>query len=102
MTSKEERDKLDALERSEGWKLIMSTPASRRVMWDHFEIAGIYQATPGLDAQTMAWNEGRRSLALQTMNDMLNYCPDLYDRMTVENRARLSLQKTEDALERDQ
>lgn len=96
MTSKEERAKLADIERREGWKLIMSTPASRRVMWDTFEIHGIYQASPGLDAQTMAWNEGKRSLALQVMNSMLENCPELYDRMYVENRARLRQEQTEE------
>lgn len=96
MTSKEERAKLADIERREGWKLIMSTPASRRVMWEVFQIHGIYHASVGVDAQTLAWNEGKRSVALQVMNDMLTHCPELHDCMTVENRARLRQEQTEE------
>lgn len=84
------------IERREGWKLIMSTPASRRVMWEQFELMGIYQSAPDLAASALAFTEGRRSLALQIMNGILASCPELYDRMTVENRARLRQEQTEE------
>lgn len=102
MTSKEERAKLADIERREGWKLIMSTPASRRVMWEQFELMGIYQSSSSVDAGALAFNEGRRSLALQIMNGILANCPELYDRMTVENRARLRQEQTEEELENNQ
>ena len=78
---------------------MMGTPSARRVMWELFEFFGIYRASPGVDPQTMAWNEGRRSLALQVMNDLLAYCPDLHDRMVVENRKRLATEKAAANLE---
>ena len=74
----------------------MSTPQSRRVMWEQFELMGIYQAAPSTEHGALAFTEGRRSLALQIMNGILANCPELYDRMTVENRARLRQEQTEE------
>lgn len=101
MTSQDEAAKLADIERREGWKLIMSTPASRRVMWEQFEVMGIYQNAPSLEHGTLAYTEGRRSLGLQIMNGILANCPELYDRMVAENRERLLREKTEEQ-ERDQ
>lgn len=67
----------------------MSTPQARRVMWERFEVMGIYQVAPSMEHGVLAFNEGKRSQALQVMNDLLVHCPEQYDRMVVENRARL-------------
>jgi hypothetical protein len=93
LTSKQDADKLAIIERREGWRAIMSTPATRRVMWERFEVMGIYQVSPTVEPAGLAFNEGRRSLALQVMNDLLIECPELYDRMVVENRARLAQER---------
>lgn len=97
LTSEEEAAKLaaneEAAEIAAGYKTMMSTKQARRVMWDRFEIFGIYRASPSTDPQILAWNEGRRGLALQVMQDLLTHCPELYDRMVVENRDRLSQEK---------
>jgi hypothetical protein len=103
LTSKDERDKLAALDRRMGWETIMSTPSARRVIWEQFEVFGIYQVAANVDKHgALAFNEGRRSLALQIMNELMAECPELYDRMTIENRARLRLERTEAEKERDQ
>lgn len=66
----------------------MGTPAARRVMWEVFGMLGIYQVTPSLDPQALAFNEGKRSVALRMMNEMLQRCPELHDRMVAEGRRR--------------
>ena len=99
MTSKADVDKLAAIERNEGYRTIMSTPASRRVMWERFEVMGIFQVSPSVEPAALAFNEGRRSLALQIMSDLLAECPEQYDRMVVENRARLARERAESELE---
>jgi hypothetical protein len=101
LTSKRDADKLAIIERREGWRMIMSTPASRRVMWERFEVMGIYQVSPTVEHAGLAYNEGRRSLALQVMNDLLMECPELYDRMVVENRARLAKERAASELENE-
>ena len=80
----------------------MSTPASRRVMWERFEVMGIYQVTQSVEPGALAFNEGRRSLALQIMQDLLIECPELHDRMVIENRSRLRLEQAEAEKENDQ
>lgn len=87
--------------RGEGYRTMMGTPGARRVMWERFEVMGIYQVSPSVEPAALAFNEGRRSLALQVMNDLLAYCPDLYDRMVVENRKRLATEQAAANLEND-
>jgi hypothetical protein len=102
LTNQDEAAKLAAVERRSGWKTIMSTPASRRVVWEQFEIFGIYQISPSVEPGPLAFNEGRRSLALQTMQALLVECPELYDLMTVENRSRLRTEKAKAEAEKEQ
>ena len=99
MTNQADAVKLAALERTAGWRTMMGTPASRRVMWERFEVMGIYQVSPTVEPAGLAFNEGRRSLALQVMNDLLAECPDLYDRMVSENRKRLAVELAQSQLE---
>ena len=98
MTKKEQAAKLAAVERTEGWRTMMGTPASRRVMWEQFEVMGLYQVSPSVEPAALAFNEGRRSLALQVMNGLLAECPDLYDRMVTENRKRLAVELAQSQL----
>jgi hypothetical protein len=99
LTNQTDAVKLAALERTAGWRTMMGTPASRRVMWERFEVMGIYQVSPTVEPAGLAFNEGRRSLALQVMNDLLAECPDLYDRMVTENRKRLAVELAQSQLE---
>ena len=71
-------------------------------MWERFEVVGIYQVPVSIEHAPLAFDAGRRSVALQVMNDLLHYCPELYDRMTVENRNRIRQEKTETDQEADQ
>jgi hypothetical protein len=89
-------------DRRDGWRHMMNTPAARRVMWEQFEIVSLFQVSRSIEPGPLAFNEGRRSVAIQLVTDLLNYCPEQYDRMVVENRARLALEKAESELECDQ
>lgn len=87
------------IDRREGYRTMMGTPGARRVMWERFEVVGIYRVSASLEPAALAFNEGRRSLALEVMNELLAYCPDLYDRMVVENRKRLATEQAAANLE---
>lgn len=89
MSSQAEADKLATIDRQIGYQTIMSTQQSRRVIWERFEVMGIYQVAPSLEQGAMAFTEGKRSNALQLMHDLLANVPDLYDLMVKENRERL-------------
>jgi hypothetical protein len=102
LTKKQEAAKLAEADRRDGWRHMMATPASRRVMWEQFEIVSLFQVSRSIEPGPLAFNEGRRSVAIQLVTDLLNYCPEQYDRMVVENRARLALEKTESDQEADQ
>lgn len=102
LTKAQEAAKLAEAERRAGWLQMMATPAARRVMWEQFEIVSLFQVARSIEPGPLAYNEGRRSVAIQVMSSLLNYCPEQYDRMVVENRARLAQEKAESELERDQ
>lgn len=102
LTKKQEAAKLAEADRRDGWRHMMATPASRRVMWEQFEIVSLFQVSSVKEHGPLAFNEGRRSVAIQVMTDLLTHCPEQYDRMVVENRARLALEKTESDQEADQ
>lgn len=102
LTKKEQAAKLAEADRRDGWRHMMATPAARRVMWEQFEVVSLYQVSRSIEPGPLAYNEGRRSVAIQVVTDLLNYCPEQYDRMVVENRARLALEKTESDQEADQ
>lgn len=102
MTRKTDAAKLAAIDRRDGYRTMMSTPAARRVMWERFEVMGIFQVAPSVEPAALAFNEGRRSLALQVMNDLLVECPEQYDRMVVENRARLAQERAAAELESEE
>ena len=102
LSTRVEAARLAELDRTEGWRAIMGTPSSRRVMWERFEVVGIYRIAHSLEPGPLAYSEGRRSVALQLMNDLLIYCPEQYDRMVTENRARLALEQTTADEEGDQ
>lgn len=89
MSSQAEADKLATIERQQGYQTMMSTPQSRRVMWERFEIWAIYQAAKSTEPSAMAWHEGKRCGALEVMHDLLAFVPELYDLMVRENRERL-------------
>lgn len=74
----------------------MSSRSSRRVMWERFEVFGIYQAPASVDPHVLAYDAGKRTLALQIMNDLLAECPELYDLMIIENRERLQRENFEE------
>lgn len=96
MTNQLDDAKLAADERRDGWRTVMSTRPSRRVVWESFEVFGIYQAPVSLDPQVLAHDAGRRSVALQLMHDLLVQCPELYDLMVTENRERKQREQFEE------
>lgn len=90
LTKREEAAKLAAIEEQQGWRHILSIPQGRRVIWEQLAVIGIYQHSTSMEPQALAYNEGRRGVGLKVMFDVLRHCPDLYDLMVVENRARLA------------
>ena len=57
---------------------IMSTTTGRMWMWDHLAECSIFHQTFTSDPLTTAFNEGRRSIGLSVMADILRTCPDQY------------------------
>lgn len=89
----------DKLERQLGYQTIMSTRQSRQVVWERFEVMGIYQVAPSIEPGALAFTEGRRSNALQLLHDLIANVPELYDLMVKENRERL-LREAQEASQR--
>jgi hypothetical protein len=57
---------------------IMSTSTGRLWMWDQLAECYIYRQSFTSDPLATAFNEGRRSIGLALMADILRVCPDQY------------------------
>jgi len=57
---------------------LMSTEPGRRYVWDKLAYAGIFATTFSTDPIQMAFNEGQRNQGLLFLNDVIEYCPDMY------------------------
>jgi hypothetical protein len=66
---------------------MMGTPDGRRVMWRALERAGVYRTTfSGEETHRTAMLEGRRALGLELLADIMEFCPESYQLMQVEQR----------------
>lgn len=66
-------------ERTEVIAAIMSTMQGRRWLWDYLSSAHCFHTTHVAgDALGSAFQEGRRSLGLELLSDIMRSCPDSY------------------------
>ena len=68
-------------ERSSVILSLMSNPAGRNWVHSIFVDCGIFHQTFSLNALAMAFNEGKRSVALQLLADVVRWAPDQYIQM---------------------
>jgi hypothetical protein len=57
---------------------IMSTLAGRAWLWDILSNCSIFTTTHSPDSSIAAFNEGRRSVGLSLLDDIMVHCPDQY------------------------
>ena len=71
---------------------LMSTSFGREWMWDILTSCGVFSTTLVVGApDASAFNEGRRSVGLQLITDIMTSCPDQYIQAQRESNERSSL-----------
>lgn len=65
VNSKKKRWDLEQDRRTEDFKLTMTTPAGRAVMWRLLELCGIYSSSYHGDVNDFLINEGKRKIGLE-------------------------------------
>src|SRR6266852_7411539 len=67
---------------------IMSTPGGRAWMRSKLEVCQIFHSTFTGEAVSGAFNEGRRTVGLMLLAELMRACPEQYIRMMGEQSAR--------------
>lgn len=78
-------DRLREKQHREDITNLLKTPAFRRVLWNWLEFTGIYRETFDTNFGVMAKNEGRRSVGLMLVNDVLGADPTSLIKMMQEH-----------------
>lgn len=86
----EKAAKLSETERLEGLSLALGNRNGRRWLWAHLADCGVFTQTFTGDALTSAFNEGKRSLGLGLLNDIVTHFPETYVQMMREANERTS------------
>ena len=80
--------KADAAQRLEIVRGIMSLPSGRAWMHDWLQSCNIFATTFTGNALQSAFNEGRRSIGLRMLAEIMQACPDQYVQMMREENER--------------
>ena len=72
--SARERDR----ERGQVLVSLMSTIQGREFLWSKLETANVFSTTYSDSALRMAFAEGLRAAGLSLLNDVIQWCPDLF------------------------
>lgn len=75
---------------------VLNTQAGRDFFWDVLERAGLHSGSFSTEALAMAFNEGRRSVALDIAGDAQRVCPELY-MQSLRERLDVEAQRLRDA-----
>lgn len=70
----------------EDLKWLAGHPQGRRIAWRLLDLAGVYRTTFNTNAMTMAANEGKRSLGLFLLDELLLASHEVLTRMMQEHR----------------
>jgi len=84
----EKAARLAERERQEVITSIMSTPAGRAWLWDTLAGCHIFVTTFIPDSNASAFQEGRRSIGLSLLADIMAACPDYYIQAMRESNER--------------
>ncbi len=79
-------DPLD-VRHAEDVKWLLAHAQGRRLMWRYLSVCGVFHETFSTDALRMARSEGRRSVGLELLADVMSHAPTSYVKMMEEASA---------------
>jgi len=65
---------------------LMSSPRGRRIMWRLLRMSRTFQISFNTNALQMAFNEGTRNLGNQLLEEVMEFCPDVFPVMQREQQ----------------
>jgi hypothetical protein len=68
---------------------IVATPEGRRLYWKQMEDCGIFQTSFTGEVNSTMFNEGRRSVGLKMLFDLMDAKPSAFEQMKRENDSEL-------------
>ena len=71
----------------EDWTWLMSDARGRSILWRILEQAGVYRTTFAVEPTLTAFNEGKRSLGLQSLATAMEHAPQQFFIMSQEAKA---------------
>lgn len=81
-----DRERLLKDEILRGLTKTLTDPEGRRLLWSYLSFCGIYQTSFTNDFGTTAYNEGRRSVGLKLLDDIVSASPEFLMLMMKENQ----------------
>jgi hypothetical protein len=83
---KKERERLLEEARLRGLTKALMDAEGRRLLWSYLSFCGIYKTSFTSDFGTTAYNEGRRSVGLKILDDIVSASPEFFMLMMKENQ----------------
>ena len=97
----EERDNRKKERELNDIRVIISTPEGRRFLWKIISEAGVFRTSFSLDENQMAYQEGRRSIGLNILYDLLDASPSTYMQMQNEYASEMKREENEEKKRQD-
>ena len=74
---------------------IIKLPEGRRIWWKSMCESGVFRRSYNGDTLGTMFNEGRRSLGLDLLNDLLEAKPEVFSQMQQEHQSELKREENE-------
>ncbi len=78
-------ERLAAQQRRNDLRTVLSTESGRRFIWGVIQRCGVFQGASSLEPMNISYSEGRRSVGLFLLGDVMAFHPDLFLTMQKEN-----------------
>jgi hypothetical protein len=83
-TERDELKDLESQQQIDDLIAVMSTTQGRRFVWRLLSEAGVYRTSFSCDVALMSFNEGKRNVGLELLNELVSNCHSSYLKMVEE------------------
>lgn len=77
-------------------RFILKSPEGRRIYWNIMSETGVFRLSYNGDTNNTLYNEGRRSVGLNMLNNLLDAKPEAFSQMQQEFAAEKKIEEIED------
>lgn len=76
-------------------RFVLKSPEGRRFYWKLLSTAGVFRRSFTGESESTMFNEGRRSLGLDALNDLLEAKPEVFSQMQQEYQSEIKREEKE-------